>query len=143
MGDERSRQFRFVVVGIWNTIFAYAAWAALQALLGDRLHYLIILVIAWPIAVLNAYLCHRRFVFHSRDSIRSELPRFSTVYVLSLVASLIGLPILLQVLPFNIYVVQAGFTGAVVVVSYLGHRSFSFAGASVGRTSSARETRDG
>jgi putative flippase GtrA len=139
IGAERSRQVRFVAVGIWNTLFAYAVWASLQALLGDRLHYLIILVLAWPIAVLNAYFCHRKLVFHSDESIRSELPRFSTIYILSLLASLIALPILLQVLPFSIYVVQAGFTIAVVVVSYLGHRSFSFAGASVGRPSTERE----
>jgi putative flippase GtrA len=87
---------------------------------------LLILVIAWPIAVLNAYFCQRRFVFRSSGSIRRELPRFSTVYVATLLASLIVLPILLDSLPFSIYVIQAGFTLAVVVLSYLAHRSFSF-----------------
>jgi putative flippase GtrA len=132
---ERSQQLRFVAVGIWNTIFAYAIWASLQWLLGDRLHYLVILVLAWPIAVLNAYVCHRKLVFHSDDSIRRELPRFSMIYVVSLLASLVALPILLQVLPFNIYVVQAGFTITIVAASYLGHRSFSFAGRSSARRS--------
>jgi putative flippase GtrA len=126
LGAERSRQARFVAVGIWNTVFAYAVWAALQALLGDRLHYLVILVLAWPIAVLNAYLCQRRFVFRSRGSILTELPRFSLVYAATLAASLVLLPVLLAILPFTIYIVQGGFTVAVVVVSYLAHRAFSF-----------------
>jgi putative flippase GtrA len=120
-----------VAVGIWNTIFAYAVWAALQLVLGERLHYLVILVIAWPIAVLNAYLCQRRFVFRSSGSVRTELPRFSIVYLVTLAASLVLLPILLQMLPFNIFVIQAGFTLAVVTLSYLAHRSFSFGRASV------------
>jgi hypothetical protein len=34
-------------------------------LLQDRLHYLAILLLTWPIAVLNAYLCYRHLVFHS------------------------------------------------------------------------------
>jgi putative flippase GtrA len=144
LGSQRSQEVRFVVIGVWNTLFAYGVWASLQFLLGDRLHYLAILVLAWPIAVLNAYICHRRFVFRSSGSIRTELPRFSVVYVLSLVASLIALPILLQVLPLNIYVIQAGFTVVVVVVSYLAHRSFSFGNGSAGSgTTSGRETDDG
>jgi putative flippase GtrA len=133
-GAERSRQARFVVVGIWNTVFAYAVWAALQVVLGDRLHYLAILVLAWPIAVLNAYLCQRRFVFRSTGSILTELPRFSAVYVITLAASLALLPVLLQILPFSIYVVQAGFTVIVVILSYLAHRSFSFAPSAGSRT---------
>src|SRR4051812_39336022 len=124
--DERSRRLRFVAVGIWNTGFAYGAWATLQILLGDRLHYLAILILVWPIAVLNAYACHRRFVFRSSGVVRKELPRFSLVYVATLAASLILLPILLGLLPFNIYVIQGAFTVVVVALSYLAHRSFSF-----------------
>ncbi len=124
--DERSRRVRFLAVGVWNTVFAYSVWAILQVLLADRLHYLVILVMAWPIAVLNAYLFQRRLVFRSSGRIRSELPRFSAVYVLTLAASLVLLPILLEILPLNIYAIQAGFTAAVVVLSYVAHRSFSF-----------------
>ena len=137
----RSQQARFVAVGIWNTVFSYGVWAALQAVLGDRLHYLAILVLAWPIAVVNAYLLHRRFVFRSAGSIRTELPRFSAVYVTTLVASLVLLPVLLRILPFSIYMVQAGFTVVVVILSYLAHRSFSFetsAGSTTGRPGRAR-----
>jgi putative flippase GtrA len=130
--SERSRQVRFVAVGIWNTIFAYGEWALLQLVLGDRLHYLVILILAWPIAVLNAYICQRRLVFRSTGPIRTEILRFAMVYVATLAAGLVLLPILIQVLSFNIYVVQAGFTIAVVVVSYLAHRSFSFRPRSTG-----------
>ena len=76
--------------------------------------YLVILILAWPIAVLNAYVCHRRLVFRSTSSVRTELPRFSVVYVLTLAASLVLLPLLLERMPFNIYIIQAAFTIAVV-----------------------------
>ena len=90
--------------------------------------YLVILVLAWPLAVLNAYLCYRRFVFRSNGSMRRELPRFSLVYLATLIGSLVALPIMLKTLALNIYVTQAGYTLAVVVLSYLAHRFFSFGG---------------
>jgi putative flippase GtrA len=123
---DRREEAAFVLVGAWNTFFAYSVWALLQILLGDRLNYLLILVLAWPFAVANAYACHRRFVFRSKGSIRSELPRFAVVYVVTLLASLLLLPFLLRTLPLNIFVIQAGFTACVVVFSYLAHKFVSF-----------------
>lgn len=126
---SRRHQLLFLVVGAWNTVFAYAVWALLQSLLQTRLHYLVILVLAWPIAVANAYMCHRHFVFRSSGRVRDELPRFSLVYIATLLGAIVALPILLHALPFNIYAIQAGYTLAVVAASYSAHRFFSFRGA--------------
>lgn len=125
---RRREQILYLAVGGWNTVFGYLEWATLQFLLGGYLHYLVIVVISWPIAVLNAYLGYRYLVFRSRGPILRELPRFSMVYVASLLATLIALPIALAVLPFSIYVVNALFTCAVIVASYLAHKHFSFRG---------------
>ena len=125
---RRREQVLYLVVGGWNTVFGYGAWALMQYLLGGYLHYLVVIVLAWPIAVLNAYLGYRYIVFRSRGPVLRELPRFSLVYLVTLVVNLALLPIALRVLPFSIYVVQALFTGVVVVCSYLGHKYFSFRG---------------
>ena len=125
---QRREQILYLVVGGWNTVFGYGAWAVLQFLLGPYLHYLAIVVISWPIAVLNAYLGYRYLVFRSRGPILLELPRFSTVYVASLLATLVALPIALHVLPVSIYAVNAAFTAILVVASYLAHKYFSFGG---------------
>lgn len=121
-------QLLYLVVGAWNTVFGYGVWALLQYVLGDHLHYLIIVLISWPIAVLNAYLGYRFIVFRSRGPISRELPRFAVVYVVTLLVNLALLPIALGVLPFNIYAIQAVFTAVVVVFSYLAHKFFSFGG---------------
>jgi putative flippase GtrA len=125
---RRREQLLYLVVGGWNTVFGYGVWALLQALLGEHLHYLVVVLIAWPIAVLNAYAGYRYVVFRSRGSILRELPRFSLVYLVTLIVNLAILPIALNVLPFNIYVVQALLTAVVVVCSYLSHRYYSFGG---------------
>ena len=108
-----------------------ALWglATARYLLGASLPYLVVLLLAWPINVLNAYLGYRYLVFRSRGPVLKEFPRFSFVYLVTLVVNLALLPVALRVLPFNIYVVQALFAGVVVVCSYLGHKHFSFRGA--------------
>jgi putative flippase GtrA len=123
---RRREQLLYLLVGGWNTLFGYGIWALLQYLLGDQLHYLVIVLIAWPIAVLNAYVGYRYVVFRSRGPILKELPRFSLVYFLTLIANLALLPVALSVLPFNIYVVQGLLLTVVVVCSYLSHRYYSF-----------------
>lgn len=127
---RRREQVLYLVVGGWNTLFGYAEWALLEYLLHDHLHYLAILVLSWPLAVLNAYVCYRHFVFRSKDTVWQELPRFALVYLGTLAAALLALPFLLHTLPFNIYVIQAGYTVVVVVLSYLSHKFFSFRGSS-------------
>ena len=119
-------QLLYLVVGVWNTLFGYGVWALMQFLLQDYLYYLVILVIAWPFSVTNAYFCYRHLVFHSKGKVWRELPRFSLVYVIMLVAGLVMLPILVHTLPYNLYVIQALFTAVVVVLSYLSHKYFSF-----------------
>jgi putative flippase GtrA len=123
---RRREQLLYLAVGGWNTVFGYGAWALMQFLLGGYLHYLVVIVLAWPIAVLNAYLGYRHIVFRSRGPVLKELPRFSLVYLATLLVNLALLPVALHVLPFSIYLVQALFTGVVVVCSYLGHKYYSF-----------------
>ncbi len=86
---SRREQILYLIVGGWNTLFGYLIWALLQYLLHDYLYYLVILVLAWFPAVLNAYFGYRIFVFRSRGRIWHELPRFSLVYVGTLCVSLI------------------------------------------------------
>ena len=135
---QRREQILYLVVGGWNTLFGYGAWAILQFLLGHQLHYLVIVVLSWPIAVLNAYAGYRLVVFRSHGSVLRELPRFSLVYLATLLVNLALLPIALRTLPFNIYVIQALFTAVVVVCSYLGHKYFSFRGGQAGGAADAR-----
>jgi putative flippase GtrA len=124
-------QLQYLAVGAWNTLFGYCTWALLQYLLHDYINYLLIIVLSYPIAIANAYAGYRYIVFRSHGRVWSEIPRFSMVYLLTMVANLVALPFLLHVLPFNVYVVQAFFTMLVVMVSYLGHRFFSFRGGQV------------
>jgi putative flippase GtrA len=128
-------QLLYLLFGGWNTVFGYGIWALMQYLFGGYLPYPAVLLLAWPPTVLNAYIAYRRIVFRSRGSVLMELPRFSLVYLVALVLNLALLPVALRVLPFNIYLVQALFTGIIVICSYLGHKHFSFRGGRSNETS--------
>lgn len=120
-------QVLYLAVGGWNTLFGYAVFATLYYLVGDVVGYGVVIVVSYVVAILNAYVGYRYVAFRSHGSVLHELPRFSVVYLATMVVNLVFFPIALQVLPASPYLVQAVFMFGVVVVSYLGHRYFSFA----------------
>lgn len=119
-------QVLYLAVGGWNTLFGYLCFAGLYYWLQGVLPVAVILVFSYAVSIVNAYVCYRYLVFRSRGSVLREIPRFTSVYLVALAANLVVLPLALRTLPLNAYVVQALFTVAVVVLSYLGHRFFSF-----------------
>lgn len=121
-------QIAYLLVGAWNTLFGYALFALLYYLLGTHLHVDVILVLSYVISIANAYIGYRFVVFRSTGSMARELPRFTAVYAVTLAANLVVLPLSLRLLPWNVYVVQGLFTVVIVVLSYLGHKYFSFRG---------------
>ncbi len=119
-------QILYLLIGGWNTVFGYLVFAGFYWALNGSLPVTVILIISWVIAVANAYFCYRYLVFRSRGRMHHEIPRFLLVYAVILAANLLVLPLALRVFPLNAYVVQAIYTLAVVIVSYVGHRVFSF-----------------
>lgn len=117
---------QYLVVGVFNTVVGYAVWAALYGLLSHRTSYATILIVAYAIAIANAYVWYRFVVFRSHASIWPELPRFSTVYLATMAVNLVVFPIAVRWLPWNAYAIQALFTLGVVAASYTAHRSISF-----------------
>ena len=77
-------------------------------------------------AALNAYLGYRLVVFESPGPYPHGAPALLSCALRDAHPNLALLPIALNVLPLNIYVIQAFFTAAVVVVSYLGTSTSSF-----------------
>jgi putative flippase GtrA len=120
-------QVLYLAVGGWNTLFGYAVFVILYFLAGDSVDPSVVIVVSYLIAIVNAYIGYRYVAFRSHGSIIHELPRFSAVYLVTMVVNLAFFPIALQVLPLSPYLVQALFVFGVVVTSYLGHRHFSFA----------------
>jgi putative flippase GtrA len=125
LGDER---IRFLLVGGINTVIGYGLFALLYTLFGTHLGYLGSLYLSYIPATIIAFVLHRHFTFRVSGTGRVVLDflRFSIVYVVSLAINTVLLPVFVEVVHLPPLVAQAISTVLVTVLTYFGHKLFSF-----------------
>ncbi len=126
---------RYLVVGVWNTAFGYATFALFTALL-DRYvpaSYLAASLISSLLNITVSFLGYKWFVFKTRGNYLKEWGRCLVVYSGSIALGLAMLPptvLLVEYLTGNPraapYIAGALLMAAQVVLSFLGHKNFSF-----------------
>ena len=125
---------KFVIVGIWNTIFGYGIFCLFDTLFAWLLSsrsaaYMSAMVLAQVLAVVNAYIFHKYITFKSEakgKAIIAEFFRFSTTYVVTFCLSLVLLPALVEIGHIHPKIAAAIIILICTVISYLGHSRFSF-----------------
>ncbi len=134
---EFRRVVRYLVVGGWNTVFGLAIYALLFEIFSRRLAftlmigekdylYLALSIPANILAITNAYICYKLFVFKTRGNILREYFRCYIVYGSSMLLAMAGLYILVTLLGFHPILANVLLTFLTVSMSYLGHKFFSF-----------------
>ena len=125
--DER---IRFVFVGGINTVFGYVVFAVLYLAAGHVVGYLGALYLSYVGGVSLAFVLHRRVTFRAHETGGTpvlDFLRFAAVYVVALAVNTVGLPILVEVARFLPLVAQAIMVVVTTLISYFGHKYFSFA----------------
>ena len=125
---------KFVLVGIWNTIFGYGVFCLLDTLFAwlfsaRSAAYMCAMVLAQIIAVINAYIFHKYITFKSEakgKAIIAEFFRFSATYAVTFCLSLALLPALVEIGHIHPKIAAAIIIFICTVISYLGHSRFSF-----------------
>lgn len=117
---------RYGLVGLLNTAFGYAVFVVLQLTLGTVTHYLVVLVAANVVAIIQAYLTQRRWVFRFTGGWWGGLARFSTVYLGAFVVNLVLLPTMVELLHLPVIPAQAIATVIQAIGTYVAHRLFTF-----------------
>lgn len=117
---------RYLLVGLWNTIFGYGFFAALEIIVGEAVPYMAILVIAQVVSTFMAYILYRYVVFKVRGHFWRDLVRFSLVYAAAFAVNLVLLPVMVSGLGWNVLLSQALIVAGTVIASFFAHRSFSF-----------------
>jgi len=126
---------RYTLVGIFNTIFGYGLYAGLTAFFTPRIAhgYLFAAIVSSLIGISVAFLGYKWFVFKTKGNYLREWVRCHLVYGTTTAISLVLLPP--SVLLFRRlagvgasapYVAGAVVTGLNVIISFLGHKKFSF-----------------
>jgi putative flippase GtrA len=127
---------RYLVVGIWNTVFGYGVYAGLTAVLTPRIPhaYIAASVIGNVLAITEAFLAYKWLVFRTKGNYLKEWMRCVAVYGGAAVLSIVLLPGVVFALRQEAglaasapYVAGALLLGLTVIISFLGHKNFSFA----------------
>lgn len=127
------RRVRFLLVGGFNTVFAFLLFAALEATAGRALDRagnlvagsLVPLLGSYAVAILVAFALYRRLVYRVHGHVLRDLGRFVSVYVVSITLNAVLLPLLVAVGVPRLGA-QALLVVLITVVSYVGHGRFSF-----------------
>jgi len=126
---------RYTLVGIVNTVFGYGLYAALTGFFMPRVAhgYLVAAIVASPIAISVAFLGYKWFVFKTKGNYLREWMRCNVVYGTTTLIGIMLLPVFVFGFRKSLgldaaapYVAGATVTGLNVIISFLGHRNFSF-----------------
>ncbi len=134
----RDQRIAFVLVGVANTVIGTAWFILFQHLIEDRASYMAVLLCAHVAAVLCAFILYRYLVFRVRGHVLRDLVRFEMVNLTSLGVNAVMLPLLVEVLHWPVLFSQLMITGITMLVSFFGHRGFSFR-----RSAAERASTDG
>jgi putative flippase GtrA len=125
---------KFLVVGAWNTLFAYALFCLLDtffaAIIPKRhIAYLLAMFVGQVLGVINAFFFHKHLTFGSDvrgTKIILELIRFSLAYIVTFALNMASLPFFVEIVHIPPKIAAALLIPLCAVVSYLGHSRFTF-----------------
>lgn len=121
-----SRKFRYLAIGLWNTLAGYAIFAGLYLVIGPQVGYMVTALISHVLAVVQSFLTQRHLVFRSQGNWWAEYLRFNLAHLGSLLTGLALLPILVELIGFTPLIAQVLSTLLIVVISYFVHQHFTF-----------------
>lgn len=122
----RDQRVAFLLVGAINTLVGIVAFAGFLVTVGQRWHYLAVLVCAHIVSVLIAFVLYRFVVFRVRGHVLSDLWRFETVYLSALGVNFVLLPVLVEIAHLPVLLAQALVMVVTSVMSWVAHKNYSF-----------------
>ena len=127
-------KIKFILIGVWNTVFAYAAFVGLDFLFTpffDKRYaaYMLALVLSSILSIINSYIFHKFITFRSPIrgiAIIPEFLRFFSMYLFNFFLSIVLLPVFVEMFHLNPKIAGAITIPITTIISYLGHSRFSF-----------------
>jgi putative flippase GtrA len=126
---------RYLITGVWNTLFGYGTFALFTALLAPlgRQSYLLAVIPSSLINITVSFLGYKWFVFKTKGNYLREWCRCVAVYSTSIALNMALLPIVVFIIRHYSgydrqapYIAGALLTVLTVVFSFFGHKHISF-----------------
>lgn len=119
-----NQSIKFIIVGVLNTVVGFLAFAAYIYFIHDN--YLQALIFSHIIGVANSYLWNNRWTFQQKKYKASSAIKFMSVYVVTFIVNLFLLTILVDTIEMNKLIAQAIALLFTTLVSFFGHKYWSF-----------------
>ena len=116
---------RYLLVGLWNSVFGVGVFLILSLSL-PKLSDSLILLIAYFVSIVQAHFMQRKFVWSSAERYFQELVRFSGAYISQFVANLVLLQIFVRFVGLNRSVSQVIIVLILTVVMYFVNKNGVF-----------------
>ena len=131
---SKEQKFRFLIVGAWNSMFGYLVFCCFFILFRNNFTFLlphvVALFISQCISLFHNFYTHKNLTFRhiSRTGqFYRDFSRFSSVYVILYLASLVFIYLFIDILHIN------PFLSAILVIlvvylfgGFFGHKNYSF-----------------
>jgi putative flippase GtrA len=121
----KDQRLAFLLVGGANTAFSTGLFIAL-ALAFEQAPSFILLSTSWLVSLVTVFFVYRKLVFRVSGHLWLDLGRFALVNLTSLLVNVSLLSFFADFLKFPRIPTQLAITAISVVISYFGHRHFSF-----------------
>ena len=118
-------KLRYVVVGVWNTLFNGALFALIVRLFGHEL-YLVWFWVAWTVSVVQSTATMRFFVFHGTGNLARQVGRAYFIYLPAQGLSTLILWAGVQFAHLPVPIAWIGAMFVTTICSYFGHKYFTF-----------------
>ncbi len=121
-----NQKTRYLIAGIWNSIFGYSIGLILYESFSLRFHIIMISVIANILAISVAFLTYKMFVFKTQGNWVSEYMKCYLVYGGTAVLGTILIWVFVDFFKWPFWISQGIVMTITMVVSYSIHRIFTF-----------------
>ena len=121
---ETKQVIKFVAVGLLNTIVGYGSFF----ILSYYTFYLFALILSHFIGVTHSYIWNKYWTFRTPKNHVKEFVKFNIVYLVILLTNVTLLGFLVEVLAIDPRIGQLIALPMVTIISYFGHRFWSFNG---------------
>ena len=116
---------RYLLVGLWNSIFGVGIFLILSLSL-PKLSDSLVLLISYLVSIVQAHFMQRKFVWSSTERYFQELVRFSGAYISQFVANLVLLQIFVRLIGLNRSVSQVIIVLILTVVMFFVNKNGVF-----------------
>jgi putative flippase GtrA len=134
LARTHEEKLRFLVVGVWNTLFSTGVlWVLEHAIPHDPNSILakqLILTLVWVIAVTQNFFTFKLLVFRTKGNWLREYMRMYVTYSATFVVQSVLVQSISAYFHASLFIANIPVIFIVTILSYMGHKYFTFRGSS-------------